>query len=362
MKWNWQQPNWPNFIYNSSALTEMEERFALNAKVILAIQRYLDSEDKDYLKVTIVSEEALKTSEIEGEYLNRDSLQSSVRKHFGLSSDNRRPSAAEFGISEMMIDLYQTFARPIGHDHLYQWHLMLTNGRKDLNDVGRYRTHEDPMQVISGPIGNPKVHFQAPPSRDVLDQMEEFINWFNDGEGVLPPLTRAGIAHLYFLCIHPFEDGNGRIGRAIVEKILAQFTGQPSLIALSKVIQSNKKAYYTALESNNKIMDITNWLEYFAKTILEAQEYTHKFIDFLIRKAKFYSSNKDKLNQRQEKVIQRIFQEGLEGFEGGLSAQNYIAITGTSRATATRDLSDLVSKNILLVRGERKSSRYELNF
>lgn len=365
MKWNWQQPDWPNFIYNSSDFTELEKQFAINSAVIIAIQQYLNQQDKDYLKVTIVSEEALKTSEIEGEYLNRDSIQSSIRKHFGLNNDHRRVSAAEHGISEMMINLYQTFAQPITHDCLHQWHLMITNGRKDLKDIGNYRTHEEPMQVISGPIGNSKVHFEAPPSEDVFAQMEEFIIWFNKTgpgeEAELSPLIRASIAHLYFVSIHPFEDGNGRIGRAIVEKSLAQFMGIPTLIALSKVIQNKKKLYYSALEHNNKIMNISEWIDYFAKAILEAQDYTRSFIDFLIKKAKFYSVIKDQLNFRQDKVIQRIFQEGPEGFEGGLSAQNYISITGTSKATATRDLQDLASKNILLVKGELKTTRYYLN-
>jgi Fic family protein len=365
MKWNWQQPNWPNFTYNSSSLAELEKQFAQNSAIIMAIQEYLDPEDKDYLKVIMTSEEALKTSEIEGEYLNRDSIQSSICKHFGLSNDNRRVSAAESGISEMMINLYKTFSESIDHDYLYKWHLMITHGRKDLKAIGKYRIDEEPMQVISGPIGTPKVHFEAPDSKDVFFQMEEFISWFNrtspNGKAPLSPLIRAGITHLYFICIHPFEDGNGRVGRALVEKALAQSIGQPTLIALSKIIESNKKSYYSALEDNNKAMNITNWLEYFAKTILEAQNYTHKYIDFLIKKAKLYSIIKNQLNLRQEKVIKRIFQEGLEGFKGGLSTQNYISITDTSRATATRDLQDLISKKILFAKGELKSTRYYLN-
>lgn len=149
--------------------------------------------------------------------------------------------------------------------------------------------------------------------------------------------------------------------RAIVEKSLAQFMGTPTLIALSKVIQNKKKLYYSALEHNSKIINISEWIGYFAKTILEAQNYTHNFIDFLIKKAKFYSIIKDQLNFRQDKVIQLIFQEGPEGFERGLSAQNYISITGTSKATTTRDLQDLGSKNILLVKGELKTTRYYSN-
>lgn len=365
MQFNWQKPNWPNFTYNNSTLLELEKQFSLNSAIIIAIEKYLEQSDKDFLKVTMISEEALKTSEIEGEYLNRDSVQSSIRKYFGLNSDNRKISAAESGISEMMINLYQTFNQPLTHDYLYQWHTMITNGRKDLNNIVAYRSHKEAMQVISGPIGNPKIHFQAPPSEDVFNQMEKFIDWFNKTapgkELELPPLIRASITHLYFVCIHPFEDGNGRIGRALVEKSLAQFVNQPTLTALSQIIQSKKKLYYLALETNNKTINITPWIEYFAKTILEAQDYTHKYIDFLIKKAKLYNNVKGMLNLRQEKIIQRIFLEGPEGFKGGLSAKNYISITGASKATATRDLQDLVSKNILLVKGELKSTRYYLN-
>jgi len=365
MKWNWQQPNWPNFVYNNSALQELENQFLRNTDVIIAIQQYLDQADKDYLKVHIISEEALRTSEIEGEYLNRDSVQSSIRKHFGLNSDNRRVSAAESGISEMMISLYKSFNQPISNDYLFKWHIMIANGRNDLNAIGSYRNHEDPMQVISGPIGNAKIHFEAPPSKEVVIQMKKFISWFNktapSGEMKLSPLIRESIAHLYFVSIHPFEDGNGRIGRAIVEKSLAQFMNQPTLIALSQVIQNKKKSYYSALENNNKIMNITEWIEYFAKTILEAQEYTYNYIDFLIKKGKLYNKIKNQLNLRQEKVIQRIFNKGPEGFEGGLSAKNYISITETSKATATRDLQDLVIKDILIAKGELKTTRYYLN-
>ena len=221
------------------------------------------------------------------------------------------------------------------------------------------------MQVISGSIGSPKIHFEAPSSENVMNQMEEFIIWFNKtspgGEIELSPLIRASIAHLYFLCIHPFEDGNGRIGRAIVEKSLAQFMNQPTLISLSQVIQKKKKTYYEELERNNKEMNITQWIEYFSKTILEAQDQTYNLIDFLIKKSKLYNGIKGLLNLRQNKVIQRMFEEGPDGFEGGLSAKNYISITGTSKATATRDLQDLVIKKVLVVRGELKNTRYYLN-
>ena len=194
--------------------------------------------------------------------------------------------------------------------------------------------------------------------------MKRFVAWFNDtapgGKNPLPALTRAALAHLYFVCIHPFEDGNGRIGRALAEKSLAQNLGQPSLIALAYTIERKRKDYYAALERNNKDLEITDWLTYFANTILEAQSNTIKRVDFYVAKARFYEQLRDQLNERQDKVIARMFREGIDGFKGGLSAENYIAISKTSRATATRDLQDLVEKGALTRTGELRHTRYFL--
>ena len=221
------------------------------------------------------------------------------------------------------------------------------------------------MQIISGPVGNSKIHFEAPPSAAMEKEMEGFVNWFNaaapHGNTALPALTRASIAHLYFVTIHPFEDGNGRIARALAEKALSQALGQPTLIALSQTIQKNKNSYYEALHRSSRNNEITAWLVYFADTVLQAQDTTHCMIDFLIQKTKLYDRVKSQLNDRQEKALARIFREGLEGFKGGLSAENYISITGAARATATRDLQDLVDKGVLIRTGALKSTRYHLN-
>jgi Fic family protein len=247
---------------------------------------------------------------------------------------------------------------------MFDWHSMLLSGDRSIRVIGGYRTHADAMQVVSGPLHKRSVHFEAPPSSRVPDEMERFIAWFTDtaprGKTPLPPLTRAGIAHLYFVSIHPFEDGNGRIGRAIAEKSLAQYLGQPSLIALAYTIERKRKDYYASLERNNKETEITNWLEYFANTVLEAQNNTIKRVDFYVGKAKFYEKHRGVFNERQEKVIARIFREGIDGFQGGLSAENYISITGTSRATATRDLQDLIEKSALTKTGELRHTRYHL--
>ena len=364
MIWNWQQADWSNFSYDTFSLEALEARFLHGSGLLFGAFKHLNEEDKRQLTIELISNEALKTSEIEGEYLNRESLQSSILRQFGLITDNRKIPAAEQGISEVMVDLYRNFQTFLSHGTLFEWHKMLTNGRRDLADIGQYRTHTESMQVVSGTLHAPNVHFEAPPSSQMRPEMEQFIQWFNDsvptGRTPLPILTRAGIAHLYFVCIHPFEDGNGRIGRAIAEKALAQCVGQPTLIALSETIEKNKKDYYNALEQANKDNKIATWLVYFSETVLSAQSYTQANVEFLIKKARFYDRLRGQFNARQSKVLARIFREGISGFKGGLSAENYLRITGTSRATATRDLQDLVSKKALLRTGERKYARYKI--
>ncbi len=365
MIWNWQQKDWPHFRWDKDVLEKYEAQFLRRSGVFVGSAKHLSPKEHKLLIVDMITSEAIKTSEIEGEYLNRDSVQSSIRRNFGMDTDNRRVAPAERGIADMMTDLYQNYSKSLSHTTLYNWHKMLTSGRRDLKNIGRYRTHTEPMQVVSGRLDKPIIHFEAPPSETVKKEMDAFIGWFTKtapgGEEVLPPLTRAGIVHLYFVCIHPFEDGNGRIGRAVAEKSLSGCLGEPTLIALSQMIEKNRKSYYDALENNNKENEITDWLVYFAQTVLDAQSHSLDMIDFLIEKTKLFDRTRDKLNERQQKVIERMFREGLYGFKGGLSAENYISITATSRATATRDLRGLVENDVLLKTGELKSTRYHLN-
>jgi len=194
--------------------------------------------------------------------------------------------------------------------------------------------------------------------------MSRFVQWFNgtgpDGSNPLPALTRAGIAHLYFESIHPFEDGNGRLGRAISEKALAQSVGHPTLTALAATILIRRKSYYEALEVANQANNLTPWLGWFAGIALEAQRRTEAQVDFLLDKTRLLDRLRGQLNARQEKAILRMLREGPEGFRGGLSAGNYATITGASPATATRDLADLVEKRALVRTGERRHARYDL--
>src|SRR5580704_4912034 len=365
MPWNWQQPDWPKFTYDSGALVPSERQFLLQSGEFIGACKHIGADDQETLKIELISDEAVKTSEIEGEILDRDSVQSSLRHQLGLGAERPGVKPAERGVSQMMVDLYRGFAAPLTDKTMFDWHSMLLGGGRSIHVIAGYRTHADAMQVVSGPDYKRTVHFEAPPSARVPDEMKRFIAWFNDtapgAKNPLPALTRAGIAHLYFVCIHPFEDGNGRIGRALAEKSLAQNLGQPSLIALAYTIERKRKDYYAALERSNKENHITGWLTYFAGTVLEAQHNTIKRVDFFVAKAKLYERLRGQLNERQEKVIARMFREGIDGFAGGLSAENYISIAKSSRATATRDLQDLVEKGALTRTGALRHTRYHLN-
>ena len=363
--WNWQQKDWAHFTYDLADIADLEEEFLKKAGESFGIAKHFSSSEKRDITIQMISNEALKTSEIEGEILARESLQSSIKRYFGLKAPLTYNHPAENGIAEMMIDLYHHYDAPLTHETLWAWHTMLMNNRRDLHDIGCYRTYIEPMQVISGYVHAPTIHFEAPPSQEIKREMDDFINWFNrtgpSGEAPLPALIQSSIAHLYFESIHPFEDGNGRIGRALVEKALAQYLKHPTLIALSQVINDKRKDYYNALESQNKHNHIDGWLKYFAEIILKAQQYTIDQMDFIIKKAKFFDKFKDQMNSRQHKVIERMMREGIKGFEGGLSAKNYMAITQTSASTTTRDLQDLVEKKILIQTGTLKGVRYWLH-
>lgn len=364
-KWNWQKDDWGNFTYDNSELEKLEREYSRQSGFSFGIARHLSREDQNDLIVELVINEAIKTSEIEGEYLDRESLQSSIRREFGLGvAGYHKVKPAEAGIAEMMKDIFTNYNSPLTEKSLCNWHEMLMSGRRNI-EIGKYRTHKEPMQVVSGRYDKPKVHFEAPPSAEVPKEMVFFLDWFKEsaptGKKPLTPLVRAGIAHIYFVSIHPFEDGNGRIGRGIVEKSLSQNMGQPALIALSSTIDDRKREYYEELAAQSIGNDLTNWLIYFGRTIISAQKRTIKQIDFIITKAKFFDANKENLNPRQLKVIHRIFREGLKGFQGGFSAKNYRAITKSPSATATRDLQDLVSKGIFSKTGQLKSTRYTLD-
>lgn len=369
MRWNWQLPDWPAFTYDPTRLRDLEARFLKGSGIIVGAMHHLDGEARHGLAIELISQEVVDSSAIEGEVLDRASVQSSIARHLGLAVDQRRATAAEAGAAEMMADLYRNQAAPLDDQLLFGWHAMLMNGRRDLAAIGAYRTRADAMQIVSGAVYAPRVHYEAPPSEDVPAKMRRFIRWFNASAPgktkALPAMTRAGIAHLWFESIHPFEDGNGRIGRAIAEKALAQCLEGPTLTALAETIHRRRKDYYAELHLASRSNTIDRWLLWFAEIVLEAQERTVTRVRFLIGKTRLLDRLKGKINARQEKALLRMLAEGpIElggGFKGGLSAGNYQKITDAPTATATRDLAALVELGALIREGERRYARYHLN-
>ena len=363
MKWIWELPTWPNFEFDSQLYTTFEAEFLQNAGKFKGASYHLEGQENEILRVEILSQEAVSTSSIEGEIIDRESVQSSIRKHLGLKADGRKIPANASGVAEMLVDLYLNFEKQLTHKMLFDWHAMLMNGRRDIEYLGTYRGHAEPMQIVSGNYNNQKVFYEAPPSLTIKTQMDSYIQWFNDAavNTNLPTIIFAGIVHLYFEMIHPFEDGNGKIGRALVEKALSQRLRTATLNSLSKAIETDKKAYYAAISSCNFQINLDKYLGYFSTLILKAQQRSYQTIEFLIAKTKFFQKFSNQLNPRQEKVILRVFEEGIEGFKGGLSAANYKVIAGTSNATSTRDLQHLLEINAFFKTGQLKGTRYFLN-
>jgi Fic family protein len=356
MPWNWELPHWPNFNYSPDSIAPLEKQFLLNAGKALAYLKTIDEQEHKRFIVEILSTEGLKSSSIEGEVLDRESLQSSIKKHFGLQTTIKQVGNKEAHMAELLYSVYESFDKPLTHEMLWQWHAILFRG---FADCGKYRSHLEPMQIVSNRYDSPQVFFEAPPSAKVFDEITHFIAWFNSTHGSI--LGKAAIVHLYFESIHPFEDGNGRIGRALAEKVLSQAIGKPVLIAISKTLEKRKKKYYLALEKCNRSLGAEQWVEFFARIILEAQEESIGLLYFLIEKSKMLNRLAGELNSRQEKVLLRMFAEGPNGFTGDLSAENYISIAKTTRSTATRDLADLVEKGALVKTGELRHTRYRLN-
>ena len=364
MRWNWQQPDWPRFRYDAARLRAREAQFLKGAGVVVGSLHHLDGDALTGLTIEIVAGDAVDSSAIEGEILDRASVQSSLARQLGLAADRRAATPAEAGAAELMADLYRNHATPLSDRILFDWHAMLMNGRRGIADVGRFRTGADAMRIVSGAVHAPRVHFEAPPADRVPEEMRGFIAWFNANAPAaaepLPALTRAAIAHLWFETIHPFEDGNGRIGRAIAEKALAQSLDAPPLTALAETIRRHRKGYYAALHAASRSNRIDPWMSWFADLALEAQMRTITRIRFLIDKTRLLNLLRGRINTRQEKALLRMFREGPDGFAGGLSAANYRSITDATLATTTRDLADLVAKGALRRTGERRHARYRL--
>lgn len=368
LRYNWEKEDWLHFTYS---LREAEDELFLIAEKTGKVSGILNALPKNTMTDTIVEMivlEAIKTSEIEGEYLSRKDVMSSIRNNLGLNQqlEKVKDKQAE-GVSELLIDVRNTFQEPLSREKLFAWHKMLLKKERDIT-VGAWRSHTEPMQIVSGAMGKQTIHFEAPPSDRVPEEMEKFIAWFNKtgpggSEEIKKAPLRAAIAHLYFESIHPFEDGNGRIGRAIAEKALSQGIGRPVLMSLSKTIEAKKNTYYAALEKAQRSNEITPWVNYFIRTVLEAQIAAEELIDFTLKKTRFFDRFTDILNERQSKAIRRMLEEGPTGFKGGMTASKYVSLTKTSKATATRDLQYLLSINAFIQSGSAagRSTSYQVN-
>lgn len=366
MKYNWQQNDWPDFQYDLSKLEELLFQLAEGQGRLTGMLQGLPDEIREQSIIDVMVSEAVKTSAIEGEYISREDVLSSIRNRLGLNRfpENIKDKRAE-GVARLMVTVREDFAEDLTETMLFAWHHMMMEPYTNINK-GQWRSGGEPMQIISGSVGKEMIHFEAPPSDRVPEEMNRFIKWFNETapsqlKFIFHAPVRAAVAHVYFESIHPFEDGNGRIGRALSEKALSKGAGRPVLISLSNVIESKRQAYYEALKAAQRSNEITPWITYFIHTILEAQQLVIQQISFTITKAHFFDKYADQLNARQEKVLNRMFEAGPDGFEGGMSAKKYVSIAKTSKATATRDLQELVNMDTLMVIGGGRSTRYELN-
>mgnify|MGYP001196921568 CR=1 FL=1 len=364
--YNWQLKDWRQFQYNETEFTSIALSFMALAGESQGYIQSLSNNNRNESIISVLVKEAIKTSAIEGELLSRVDLISSIRKNLGYTTQAHKTKDKRVeGIATLLVKARETFDTDLTETQLFEWHKLLMLGNRTIN-VGQYRSHKEPMQVVSGAVGKEVIHFEAPPSANVLSEMKRFFTWFNetkpDGKKPIANLLiRASLAHLYFETIHPFEDGNGRIGRVIAEKAIAQGLKRPLLMSLSTTIEADKKSYYAALKEAQRTNDVTKWVHYFSETIHKAQQDFNSIINFTIRKTAFFDTHRSQLNQAQLKVINRMLEEGEEEFAGGMNAKKYQSITQVSKATATRHLQYLVEKGILISKQGGRSTNYQVN-
>ncbi|MBS0629213.1 MAG: Fic family protein [Verrucomicrobia bacterium] len=369
-KWIWQKKGWPEFIWQAELLLPLVSKARLEQGKLLAKIGGVGFELSREASAVVMTEEAIKTSEIEGEILNRDSVRSSVAKHLGLPTFGLpEPSRAVDGLVDILVDATQNYNKSLTAERLKSWQAALfPTGRSGLFQIetGQWRSSKEPMQVVSGGLGHHKVHFEAVPGPEVEKEMKQFLAWWELSYGGEDGLVRAGIAHFYFVTIHPFEDGNGRLARAITDMALAQDEKLPTrFYSLSSQIMKERKDYYAILERCQRgDLDITAWLGWFLGCYTRAINGALKLVAKVLAKATFWQHfGHVSLNERQLKVINLLLNSGVGGFEGGLTTRKYVSIAKTSRATAFREIEDLVEKGLLVQNpGKGRSTSYDLNW
>ena len=364
--WVWEQSGWPGFTWDDAALEGYASRFVADVAWQSGALAFVVGSDLVDVHLDWLADEAVETSAIEGESLRRDSVRASLLHFFGLVPALHAPPA-ERGVAKLAASVYHTFGEPLSHEMLWNWHLTLMSSSPTIRELGRYRAGPESAQIVTvrrGSMQNATLDYLAPPGTRVSAEMDAFVDWYNrttHSATERDALATAGAAHLYFECIHPFEDGNGRIGRALAEKALARCLGRPSLIPLSRTIHARRADYYMALDSCRHSLDAGTWQTWFARTTMDALDQGRLRLIRHAAQSRLFQALEGKLNARQAKALHRLFQEEPRGFEGGLSAGNYQTITGASSATATRDLGQLVQLNALRRTGNGRHTRYWLN-
>ena len=361
--WIWQYNEWPHFCWNNDAVIGPLANVKEKQGLLIGMMSSLGFDTQNASSLDVMTEEVLRNSEIEGLMLNPEHVRSSVARHLGISTAGMpEPDHYTEGVVQVLLDAVQHASEPLTEQRLFNWHAALfPTGRSGMTPitVASWRVGDERMQVVSGAMGKEKIHYEAPPSADVPQQMKEFIQWFNQNTSV-DSVLKAATAHLWFINIHPFDDGNGRITRTITDMQLSRADRMPlRFYSMSAAILRNKKSYYDILEYTGKHgLDITQWILWFLQTMEVAIDTAIEKTQRTIKKSIFWQEMKNlPLNERQIKIINRLW----DGFEGKLNTSKYAKITKTSDATALRDIQDLVSKGILIKgEGSGRSAHYLL--
>jgi Fic family protein len=361
----WQSPDWPHWRYDLSALAAPLAAVSREQGRLLGRLTDVGLGLRDQASLAALTEDVLKTSEIEGERLDAHAVRSSIARRLGVDIGALAPVDRHVeGVVEMVLDATTHSAATLTEARLFGWHAALFptgySGLAPLR-VGAFRDDaEGPMQVVSGPVGRQRVHFEAPPAARLAPEMARFLDWANR-DTADPPLLKAGLAHLWFVTVHPFDDGNGRIARAIGDLMLARADGSPQrFYSLSAQIQRERNAYYEILERTQKGgLDITPWLLWFLETLAGAVATAQLGLDAVLAKARFWQHWATRpMNERQVKLLNRL----LDGFDGKLTSGKWAAIAKCSSDTALRDISELLAAGVLRKSGAGgRSTSYELN-
>ncbi|MDI7776605.1 Fic family protein [Asticcacaulis sp. EMRT-3] len=355
---------WPHFEWKMEAIADHLAAVRHRQGLLLGRMHGLGLELKVEASLATLTEDVLKSSEIEGDILDRDQVRSSLARRLGMDIAGLVPADRHVdGIVEMMLDATQNYGAPLTEERLFSWHAALfPTGYSGMTRivVGAWRTEvSGPMQVISGAFGAERIHYEAPAASRVAREMSDFLTWFNDGPA-MDPVLKAAIAHLWFVTIHPFDDGNGRIARAIADMALARSENSPQrFYSMSAQIRQERKTYYARLEATQKSgTDITDWIDWFLACLDQAFIGAEVILADTLRKARVWKGLAgQKLSERQSKIINRL----LDGFEGKLTTSKWAALTKSSPDTALRDITDLVERGILVKdAGGGRSTSYSL--